>query len=710
MLIGHILCSILITLDITGTASADDGYRLWLKYDRLDDMRMVEMYRQTVSSIMVKGSSATAVIIRNELKQGLDSLLGTDIPLVTAAVRNGTVIVGTPETTPLVRITVSATELERLGSEGFLIRAVTVNDHPAILIAANSDNGLLYGAYHFLRLIQTEQRLAQINIMSKPKIQLRILNHWDGRVQRMSTWIGGRSLWNWEELPDKVDPRYTDYARANASIGINATVLNIVNADPTFLLPEYIEKLAAMADVFRPYGITLYISVNFSSPLKPEEGEIIMRGGIGTLDTADPLNPQVREWWKNKTAEIYRAIPDFGGYLVKANSEGMSGPLDYGRTQAEGANLLAEALEPYGGIVMWRAFIYEPDVDPDRVKRAYIDFVPLDKKFNKNVIVQVKNGPLDFQPREPYSPLFGAMPETPLMLELQLVKEYLGHSTHLVYLAPMWEECLKEDTFAAGRNSTVGQVIDGTIHGYNMTGIAGVANIGDSPNWCGHLFDQANWYAFGRLGWDHTLTSEEIADEWIRMALSRDEHTVSVIKDMMMGSREACVNYMTPLGLHHIMQERIHYGPEPDFFRDNVRVDWTSVYYHRADKVGIGFNRSSTGSNAVAQYYPPLRNLYDNIDTCPEEYLLWFHHAPWDRRMHSGRILWDELCHRYYAGVDYVTGMRADWASLEKKIDPEIFAHVAGKLETHERDAAIWRDTCIKYFQKFSGRPVPNSD
>ena len=710
MLIGHILCSILITLDITGTASADDGYRLWLKYDRLDDMRMVEMYRQTVSSIMVKGSSATAVIIRNELKQGLDSLLGTDIPLVTAAVRNGTVIVGTPETTPLVRITVSATELERLGSEGFLIRAVTVNDHPAILIAANSDNGLLYGAYHFLRLIQTEQRLAQINIMSKPKIQLRILNHWDGRVQRMSTWIGGRSLWNWEELPDKVDPRYTDYARANASIGINATVLNIVNADPTFLLPEYIEKLAAMADVFRPYGITLYISVNFSSPLKPEEGEIIMRGGIGTLDTADPLNPQVREWWKNKTAEIYRAIPDFGGYLVKANSEGMSGPLDYGRTQAEGANLLAEALEPYGGIVMWRAFIYEPDVDPDRVKRAYIDFVPLDRKFNKNVIVQVKNGPLDFQPREPYSPLFGAMPETPLMLELQLVKEYLGHSTHLVYLAPMWEECLKEDTFAAGRNSTVGQVIDGTIHGYNMTGIAGVANIGDSPNWCGHLFDQANWYAFGRLGWDHTLTSEEIADEWIRMTLSRDEHTVSVIKDMMMGSREACVNYMTPLGLHHIMQERIHYGPEPDFFRDNVRVDWTSVYYHRADKVGIGFNRSSTGSNAVAQYYPPLRNLYDNIDTCPEEYLLWFHHAPWDRRMHSGRILWDELCHRYYAGVDYVTGMRADWASLEKKIDPEIFAHVAGKLETHERDAAIWRDTCIKYFQKFSGRPVPNSD
>jgi alpha-glucuronidase len=333
--------------------------------------------------------------------------------------------------------------------------------------------------------------------------------------------------------------------------------------------------------------------------------------------------------------------------------------------------------------------------------------MPLDDEFMDNVIVQVKNGPLDFQPREPYSPLFGAMVETPLMLEVQLMKEYLGHATYLTYLAPMWEECLKNDTFALGANSTVGDVVDGTLYGHTLTGIAGVANIGDNRNWCGQFFDQANWYAFGRLCWDHTLTSETIADEWIRMTLTRDEYAVRTIKRMMMGSREAVVNFQEPLGLHHLMQERIHYGPQPDFFRDNVRIDWTSVYYHRADEQGIGFNRSSSGSNATAQYFPPLRDLYDDIDTCPEELILWFHHAPWDHTMRSGRTLWDELCYRYYTGVDFVSQMRADWASVEDKIDPEIFAHVAEKLETQETDAANWRDTCVKYFQTFSKMPIP---
>ncbi|MFC1551577.1 alpha-glucuronidase family glycosyl hydrolase [Candidatus Latescibacterota bacterium] len=706
----NIICSFVIMIVTVSNSLADDGYRLWMRYDRIEDTRMVEIYRKAISGVMMTGSSPTLEIMRNELKQGLYGLLGMDIPFVTETAANGTIIVGTPETSSLIKNTVTSAEIEQLGSEGFLIRSVTLNGISATLIAANTDTGLLYGAYHFLRLVQTRQRIEHIDITSKPKTNIRILNHWDGRTQRVHPWIGGRSLWNWDELPGKIDPRYIDYARANASVGINATVLNIVNADPTFLLPEYIEKLTAMADVFRPYGITLYLSVNFTSPLEPQEGGgMIQLGGVGDLDTADPLDPHVSEWWKSKTAEIYRAIPDFGGYLIKANSEGQPGPLDYGRTQAEGANLLAEAVEPHGGIVMWRAFIYDEDMDPDRVKRAYSEFMPLDGKFMKNVIVQVKNGPLDFQPREPYSPLFGAMKVTPLMLEVQLMKEYLGHATHLVYLAPMWEECLKTDTFAAGRNSTVGDVVDGTIYPNELTGIAGVANISDNRNWCGHLFDQANWYAFGRLCWDHTLSSESIADEWIRMTLSPDEHTVSIIKDLMMDSREACVNYMTPLGLHHIMQERVHYGPEPDFFRDNVRIDWTSVYYHRADETGIGFNRSSTGSNAVGQYFPPLRDMYDNIDTCPEEFLLWFHHVQWNRRMRSGRTFWNELCNRYYSGVDYVTKMRADWDSLRGNIDPEIFSHVAEKLETQECDAGIWRDTCVKYFQTFSKQPLPES-
>jgi alpha-glucuronidase len=368
--------------------------------------------------------------------------------------------------------------------------------------------------------------------------------------------------------------------------------------------------------------------------------------------------------------------------------------------------MLAEALEPYGGIVMWRAFVYNADTDPDRAKRAYIEFVPLDGKVHRNVFVQAKNGPVDFQPREPVQPLFGAMPKTPLMMELQITQEYLGHSTHMVYLAPMWKEYLTFDTYAKGPGSTTAKVIDGTLYNYNMTGIAGVTNIGDDRNWCGHLFAQANWYAYGRLTWDHSLSSEQIADEWVKMTLSRDEAVVKKIKSMMAGSWEACINYMTPLGLHHIMQAGFHYGPQPSYSRSQ-REDWTSVYYHRADSNGIGFDRSSTGSNATSQYFSPLKEQFDNIETCPVKYLLWFHHVSWDYKMKSGRSLWDELCYKYYSGTDYVDMMIADWAGLEGKIDPEIFEHVKGKLQQHKIDAAKWRDTCITYFQKFSGMPIP---
>jgi len=405
-----------------------------------------------------------------------------------------------------------------------------------------------------------------------------------------------------------------------------------------------------------------------------------------------------------KVSEIYRAIPDFGGFLVKASSEGMPGPQEYGRTHADGANMLAEALEPYGGIVMWRSFVYDVESDPDRVKRAYKEFVPLDGQFRGNVFVQAKNGPLDFQPREPVQPLFAAMPRTPMMLELQITQEYLGHSTHLVYLAPMWKEYLQFDTFAKGPGSSLASIIDGTVQKYRMTGIAGVANTGDQPNWCGHLFAQANWFAFGRLAWDHTQSAEDIAADWIRMTFGNDQRVLKTVHSMMMGSWEACVNYMTPLGLHHIMQVDFHYGPGPDL--DTGRVDWRSTYYHRADSLGLGYDRSSTGSNAVSQYPSLLREQFDSPVTCPEKYLLWFHHIGWDQKLRSRRSLWEELCTRYFTGTEYVDTMSTIWSSLERIVDPAIFIHVSKKLETQRKDAAAWRDTCLRYFQRFSRRPI----
>jgi alpha-glucuronidase len=509
-------------------------------------------------------------------------------------------------------------------------------------------------------------------------------------------------LWKWDELPEKTDSRYLDYARANASIGINGTVLNNVNADANILREEYLVKVAKLADLFRPYGLKVYLSIFFSAPKsipaqKQDESTL--------LATADPLDPKVQQWWKTKVAEIYRYIPDFGGFLVKANSEGMPGPQDYDRTHADGANMLAEALAPYHGIVMWRAFVYTPDVDPDRAKRAYKEFVPLDGQFKSNVFVQAKNGPIDFQPREPVQPLFGAMPNTPLMLELQITQEYLGHATHLVYLAPMWREYLGFDTYAKGPGSHLTEIIDGSLHHYAMTGIAGVTNIGSERNWTGHLFGQANWYAFGRLAWNHALTADHIAQEWIRLTFETEPDMVAKMQKMMLGSWEACINYMTPLGLHHIMQEGFHYGPQPS--HDRGRPDWTSVYYHRADSTGIGFDRTASGSDAVSQYFPPLNSQFGDPETCPEKYLLWFHHISWDKKMSSGRTLWQELCYKYYSGTAYVEEMIQTWDKLEDKINKEQFLHVKDKLRQQKKDAILWRDTCLRYFQTFSRMEIP---
>ena len=563
---------------------------------------------------------------------------------------------------------------KQLQAEGFRIR----HEDNKITLTSPTETGLLYAAYHLLRMQETGQNVVEAQTTENPAYNLRILNHWDNMDRTVERGYAGQSLWNWEELPNTLSDRYKEYARANASIGINGTVLNNVNASPKILSAEYLQKVKALADIFRPYGLRVYLSVNFASPM-----------ALDSLSTADPLDKEVIRWWKNKVKEIYRIIPDFGGFLVKANSEGQPGPCDFGRTHAEGANMLADALKPYKGIVMWRAFVYSPS-DADRAKQAYLEFEPLDGQFRNNVIVQVKNGPIDFQPREPYSPLFGAMQHTPLMAEFQVTQEYLGHSNHLAYLAPMWKEFFE---FVAPAS---------------LKAVAGVANIGTDANWCGHTFAQANWYAFGRLAWQPSLSSGNIADEWLKQTFGSQPSDISAQqKKMMLDSHEAVVNYMMPLGLHHIFAWGHHYGPEPWCSIPGARPDWLPSYYHRADKQGIGFDRSSKGSNAVAQYPETLAKQYDNIDTCPEEYLLWFHHVPWSHRMKSGRSLWDELCHHYDNGVRQVRDFQKIWDAAEKYIDAERFHEVQSKLKIQARDAVWWKDACLLYFQEFSGMPIP---
>ncbi|OGU27523.1 MAG: alpha-glucuronidase, partial [Ignavibacteria bacterium GWA2_54_16] len=541
---------------------------LWLDYRLVSNQPLLQEYRNDLKVLVVSSHSETMELAGAELRRGLRLLLGKEVSEGTDFEAENSLVIGARGALPQSILAEVQQELNAAGQEGYVVKTRATPRGKSILIVANHDVGVLRGAFHFLRLLQTQQAIRALAIVSHPRIQYRLLNHWDNLDRSVERGYAGKSLWKWEELPGTIDPRYHDYARANASLGINGVVLNNVNANPDILKPEYLKKVAALADIFRPYGIRMFLSANFSSPISEKfEFEARRRGGIGDLSTSDPLDLHVRSWWKNKVGEIYQLIPDFGGFLVKASSEGMPGPNDYGRTHAEGANMLAEVLEPYGGIVMWRSFVYDADVDPDRTKRAYKEFVPLDGKFHSNVFVQPKNGPLDFQPREPVNPLFGAMPKTPLMLELQITQEYLGHSTHLVYLAPMWKEYLEFDTHANGAGSTLASIVDGSVHGYSMTGIAGVANTGDDRNWTGHFFAQANWYAFGRLAWDHTLSAEQIADDWIRMSLGGDPAVVRTVKSMMMGSWEACINYMTPLGLHHIMEVDVHYGPGPDVDR-----------------------------------------------------------------------------------------------------------------------------------------------
>ena len=566
-------------------------------------------------------------------------------------------------------------------------------------ITASNPIGLLYGAYELIRLQNTDayntgsgnqQNFSKaIDETEKPQVGLRILNHWDNLDGSIERGYAGKSIFKWEEIKlgkngkggsisKSLHDRLITYARANASLGINGSVLNNVNASPKMMTAEYINKVKVIANILRPYGIRVYLSINFASPM-----------ALGYTKTADPLDKKVQQWWKKKAKEIYAAIPDFGGFLVKANSEGQPGPGDYHRTHAEGANMLADAVKPYGGIIMWRSFVYGANhKGEDRVKQAVSEFKGMDGKFRDNVILQSKNGPLDFQPREPYAPIFDNIKQTPQIAELQITQEYLGQSKHLTYLAPMWKEFF------------------GFVNPSKLVGISGVANIGDDANWCGHPFSQANWYAFGRLAWNPSLSAEEIAHEWLVQTYeNQDEKFTKPVEMMMMTSREACVNYMMPLGLHHIFKFDHHYGPEPDGFIASYPLEWCPIYYHKADAKGIGFDRSSKGTDAVGQYPEPYRSQYDNIETCPEEYLLWFHHVAWNYKMKSGSTLWQELCMKYNMGVAMVEVYRDFWHTSAKqymKGHEQEWQHTDSLLNVQLENAKEWRNTCLKYFQAFS--------
>ena len=676
----------LVALAGARPARAETGYDLWLRYAPVENAERRAAYRSAVTSIVAAGRTPTGALVRAELERGLGRMLGAAVPSGDDVQADGALVVGTPSTSRLVASLRWDKSLAAAGDEGFVIRSARLGGHDVTVIASRGDTGALYGAFHFLRLLQTEQPIADLDVTERPRIQRRVLDHWDNLDGTIERGYAGRSLWKWDELPGRVDPRVQDYARANASIGINGSVINSVNANPKSLTGEYVAKAAALADALRPYGIRAYLSANFAAPKM-----------IGGLATADPLDPAVAKWWRDKADEIYSRIPDFGGFVIKANSEGQPGPYDYHRTHADGANVLADSVKGHGGIVMYRAFVYDADVDPDRVKRAYKEFVPLDGRFRDNVFVQVKNGPLDFQPREPFHPLFGAIPKTPIMAELQITQEYLGQSTHLVYLAPMWKEFLDADTFAKGPGSTVAKVVDGSLEGHTQTGIAGVANTGSDTNWTGHDFAQANWYAFGRLAWDPSLTSEAIADEWIRMTWSKSPDVVAAIRDVMLRSREAFVDYTMPLGLHHLIGGD-HYAPMPEN-TDKRRADWSATYYHRADASGIGFDRTRTGSDGVSQYRSPLREQWADPATVPENLLLWFHRVAWDRRMRSGRTLWDELVAHYAHGADEARAFEERWEGLRGKVDAERHQAVLAKLHQQAVEAAQWRDKIVGYFR-----------
>lgn len=671
----------------------ETGGDLWLRYKLVNLPGRLAEYQAALTHVVKAGTSATLQAAQTELTQGLNGLTGKTLTVSDQPTGDGAIVIGTPDSSSIVK-SLALSGLSGAGTEGYVVVATDVGGKKATVVAGNTDVGVLRGTFALLRQLQCHRSLDGLALSGAPKIKRRILNHWDNLDGSVERGYAGKSLWNWNSLPGTISQRYKDYARANASIGINGTVLNNVNADAQMLSASYIAKVAALADVFRPYGIAVYISARFSAPRE-----------TGGLSTADPSDATVKKWWADKATEIYAKIPDFGGFLVKANSEGQPGPQTYNRTHADGANALADALASHGGVVLWRAFVYS-STGTDRIRQAYDEFKPLDGKFNANALVQVKNGPLDFQPREPFHPLFGAMPSTPLALEVQITKEYLGEDTHLAYLGPLYEEVLRADTYAKGQGSTVARVIDGTTHGYSVTAMSGVANVGLDTNWTGSHFNQANWYVFGRMAWDPDVTAETVADEWIRQTFSNDPAVVTPVTSMMMNSRQTLVDYMTPLGLVHIMASTHHYGPGP-WVSDLSQAEWNPVYYHKADATGIGFDRTSAGSKAVEQYFATVRDKFASKTTIPDDFLLFFQRVGWDDKLKSsGRTIWDELVYRYSRGVDGVGTMRDAWKTVQGRIDTKRFTDVTNFLQIQHYEARWWRDACLQYFASVSKHTI----
>jgi alpha-glucuronidase len=677
----------------------EDGYRAWLRYEKVNDAARLAAYRQAIQCINVESESPTGKVVSRELIDALSRLL--DMPIEQSPeIRDGSLIV-TCKGQPLFEKLSWRGATDQCGPEGFRLLSTVLEGKSVTVIAANEEVGTLYGCYSFLCRLQLQQPISHLRILDRPKTQLRILAHSDNTYPAIDRGYSGNSLWHWDQLPGEINPRLHDYCRLNASIGLNGCIINKVEADPAFIDSKNLPKVAALASIFRPYGIKTYVSINFASPMV-----------LGHLDTADPLDPNVQKWWREKVTEVYALIPDFGGFEVKADSEGLNGPEHYGRSHADGANMLAEVIAPHKGIIMWRAFVYDfedKNVNQDRVKRAYLQFEPLDGRFASNVLVQVKNGPLDFQPREPFHPLFGGMPKTRLLGELQLNQEYLGQATHLVYLGTMWEEFLNARTYAganaAPESSGVTIVSDCIQRGPN--GIAGgfsaTSNLGDDRNWTGHHFGQSNWFVYGRLAWNPDSSTADIAHDWIKLTWSNDASVAGRIHQIMMASYEAYVSYCMPLGLHHMVGGD-HYAPMPEGYGDPRGM------FHHADQEGIGYDRtrSAAGSDAVDQYHQRLADEFNGAQTCPERFLLWFHHLPWDHRMKSGRTLWDEICFKYESGVRTAKKMEQSWLSLSNVIDKRRHAEVAARLRTQVVDAGHWRDHCLGYFAGINKLAIRN--
>ncbi|MFC6858721.1 alpha-glucuronidase family glycosyl hydrolase [Zunongwangia atlantica] len=686
-----ILFSLLFVL-ISSYAVCQNPYDLWLQYDKIEDKTLLDSYKKQVSNVYLNLNSPTGDIIKEEIEKSFKGLLNIEPKFDT---KTPNLIISTlDKLDPSLKKKLSKTS--NINDEGYVIQHISEKGESKLILSAKTEKGLLYGVFNFIKQIQLHKDLSKLAIVDSPKIQKRVLNHWDNLDRSVERGYAGFSIWDWYLLPELIKQEYIDYARANASIGINGTVLTNVNSNALVLSPRYIQKLKALANVFRPYGIQVYLTARFSAPIE-----------TGDLETADPLNAEVKQWWKDKAQEIYAEIPDFGGFLVKANSEGQPGPNNYGRSHVDGANMLAEAVAPYDGIIMWRAFVYSEEKPEDRAKQAYSEFKPFDGKFKDNVLVQVKNGAIDFQPREPFHPLFGAMPDTPLMMEFQITQEYLGGMSHLVFLPKLFEEVLEEDTYTQGEGSTVGKIIDGQLSNKKLTGMAGVANIGTAKNWTGHQFGQANWYGFGRLAWNPETSAESIVKDWLKMTFSNKTDFVDPMSKLLLDSREAVVNYMTPLGLHHIMAAGHHQGPGP-WVKDMPRPDWTSVYYHKADENGIGFDRTSSGSNALEQYAPEIQKKYSDPATTPDKYLLWFHHLPWNYKMKSGKTLWYEIAAHYQKGVEQVEDMQKTWQKMQQYVDPQVFKETNMLLDIQLKEAKQWRNACLLYFQQFSKMDLPD--